>query len=275
MIRTAFLMTLLTMLLVLVGRLVGGQNGMIIALGIGLVLNFVNYWFSSSIVLKVHGAKILEPGELQWLQDDVREMATKAGMPLPKVAYIPKAAPNAFATGRNPQHAVVAVTQGLLDICDRREVRAVMAHELGHVRHRDMLTMTLVSGAVSAIGMLAMIARFGAFFGGRDDRDGSPIGMLVVALLAPLMAAMVQMAISRSREYEADRGGAELSGDPEALASALERLHAGIPQRPPLSSTGATAHMMIANPFFGMSLGQLFSTHPDPAERIRRLRAMA
>jgi heat shock protein HtpX len=273
-IRTAFLLTLLTMILVLVGRLVGGQTGMIVALAIGLGLNFFNYWFSSSIVLKVHGAKVLGPGEMQWLQDDVREMTQRAGMPMPKVAFIPKGAPNAFATGRNPKNAVVAVTQGLLDVCDRRQVRAVMGHELGHVRNRDMLTMTLVSGAVSAISMLAMFARFGALFGGRDD-DQNPLALIAVALFAPLMAMLVQMGISRSREYGADRAGAGLCDDPSALADALENLHRAIPRSAPLSSTGATAHMMIANPFFGMNVGQLFSTHPDPKERIRRLRAMA
>ena len=276
MLRTVFLLTLLTLLLVFVGNLVGGRTGMIIALGIGLVINFVNFWFSSTLVLKVHGAKVLEPGEMQWLQDDVREMTERAGMPMPKVAFIDKPGPNAFATGRNPSNAVVAVTQGLLDVCDRRQVRAVMGHELGHVRNRDMLTMTLVAGAVSAISVLAMMARFGAMFGGNRDGQGSnPLALLAVALLAPIMAMMVQMAISRSREYGADRAGADLSGDPEALAAALENLHRSIPERPPVSSTGATAHMMIANPFFGMNLGQLFSTHPDPAERIRRLRAMA
>lgn len=274
MIRTTFLLTLLTLILVGIGGLVGGKIGLIVALAIGLGMNFFNYWFSASMVLKVHGAKVLQPGEMQWLQDDVREITERAGMPMPKVAYMAKDAPNAFATGRNPKNAVVAVTQGLLDVCDRRQVRAVMAHELGHVRNRDMLTMTLVSGAVSAIAVLAMIARFGAIFGGGDDEDGSPLVLIAVAIFAPLVAALVRMAISRSREYQADKAGAELAQDPEALAQALESLHRNIPSRRPLSSTGATAHMMIASPFFGMKMGQLFSTHPDPAERIRRLRAM-
>jgi heat shock protein HtpX len=274
MLRTVFLLTLLTLLLVLVGSLVGGKTGMIVAFGIGLALNFVNYWFSGPLVLKFSGARILGPGELQWLQDDVRGMTERAGLPMPKVAYIDKPGPNAFATGRNPQHAVVAVTQGLLDVCSRREVRAVMGHELGHVRNRDMLTMTLVAGAVSAIGFLAMMARWGALFGGRD-RDANPLALLAVAIFAPIMAMLVQMAISRAREYGADEAGASLSGDPEGLASALEALHRNIPHRPPVSQTGATAHLMIANPFFGMKVGQLFSTHPDPGERVRRLRAMA
>ena len=275
MIRTAFLMTLLTMVLVAVAGVFGGTNGMIIALVIGLALNFFNYWFSSSIVLKMHKARILEPGEMQWLQDDVREMAERGNLPMPKVAYIPHPAPNAFATGRNPENAVVAVTQGLLDVCDRRQVRAVMGHELGHVKNRDMLTMTLVSGAVSAIGMLAMMARWGTIFGSSDEDGPNPFVVLAVSILAPLMAMLVQMAISRHREYAADRDGAGLANDPAALADALESLHRNIPNRPPVSQTGATAHMMIANPFFGMSLGKLFSTHPDPAERIRRLRGMA
>ncbi len=274
MIRTAFLMTLLTMLLVLVGGAMGGKSGMMIAFAIGLGLNFINFWFSSSLVLKVYGAREL-PADKKWVEDDVREMASRAGLPIPKVVWIPKDAPNAFATGRSPQHAVVAVTEGLLRLCPRNEVRAVMAHELAHVRHRDMLTMTLVSGAVSAIGMLSMMARWGAIFGGRDREGGHPIAQFAIALIAPLMAAMVQMGISRAREYEADRGGAEISGEPLSLASALARLHAGIPHTEPLSATGATAHMMIANPFAGMGLGKLFSTHPDPQERIARLRAMA
>ncbi len=275
MIRTAALLTLLTLLMVGIGSLIGGKTGMLIAFAIGIALNFFNYWFSGSLVLKAHGAKVLEPGELQWIQDDVKEMTTRAGMPMPKVAYINKPGPNAFATGRNPKNAVVAVTQGLLDVCDRREVRAVMAHELGHVQNRDMLTMTLVSGAVSAIGLLAMMGRFGAMFGGSGDDDSpNPILLLAVAILAPMIAGLVQMAISRAREYEADADGARIANDPEALASALEALHRGIPKRPPLSETGATAHMMIANPFFGKGMAKMFSTHPDPNERIRRLRAM-
>ena len=276
MIRTATLMTLLTLLLVGVGRLLGGPQGMLIALAVGLALNFANYWFSSTLILKAYGAQVLQPGELQWLQDDVREMAERGGMPVPQVALVPKAAPNAFATGRNPQHAVVAVTQGLLDLCSRREVRAVMAHELGHVRHRDMLTMTLVAGAVSALAVLGMFARFSALFGGRRDGEGgSPLAMILVTMMASLVAGIVQAAISRAREFEADRGGAELSGDPGALADALERLHSGIPHRPPLTQSGTTAHMMIANPFFGSPLSRLFNTHPDPGQRIARLRAMA
>lgn len=273
MLRTVFLLTLLTLLLVAVGS-IWGRTGMIVALAIGLGLNFFNYWFSSSIVLKMQGARLLKPGEMQWLQDDVREMTERAGLPMPKVAYIAKEAPNAFATGRSPKHAVVAVTQGLLDVCDRRQVRAVMGHELGHVRNRDMLTMTLVAGAVSAVGVLAMMARWGAIFGGGDE-DESPLLLIAIAIFAPLMAVMVQMAISRAREYKADEAGAGLSNDPTALAEALQNLHRNIPHRRPITTSGATAHMMIANPFFGMNIGKLFSSHPDPNERIRRLRAMA
>jgi len=273
-VRTVFLLVLLTMILVWIGGLVAGKTGMIVALAVGIGLNVFNYWFSSSIVLKAHGARLLEPGELQWLQDDIREMTQNAGMPMPKVAYMATGAPNAFATGRSPKHAVVAITQGALDVMDRRQVKAVMAHELAHVKNRDMLTMTIVAGTVSVIGFFAMLGRWGAIMGGNRENGGG-LGMLVVALVAPIMAMMVQMAISRSREYAADAGGAGLSGDPEALASALEALHRGIPHQAPLTQSGATAHMMIANPFFGMKVGKLFSTHPDPAERIRRLRAMA
>ena len=268
--RTLFLLVLLTAILVWVGGIVGGRTGMIIALAIGLGLNLVNYWFSSTLVLKAYRARILGPDEMPELQADIREMAEKAGLPMPKVALVPNPAPNAFATGRNPEHAVVAVTEGIVALCDRRELRGVVGHELGHVRNRDMLTMTLVAGAVSAISMLAQM---GFMFGGRrGDREGSGLGGLLMVLLAPLAATLVQMAISRTREYGADDQGAELSGDPGALADALTKLHQAIPQAPPLSQTGATAHMMIANPFFGIS--RLFSTHPDPAKRIARLRAM-
>jgi heat shock protein HtpX len=284
-VRTVMLMTFLTGLLVLAARLLNlGTTGMVVALLIGLALNFFNYWFSGPMVLKVYGAHLLEPGtpemaQFGWLVEDVHALAAKAGLPPPKVALIPKEAPNAFATGRNPQNAVVAATVGLLRILDRRQVRAVMAHELGHVKNRDMLTMTLVAGAVSAISFFAMLARFGAMFGGHHGRDGerqgpNPIVLLVASILAPLIAMLVQFAISRAREYGADESGARISGDPLALASALERLHAAIPHAPPLSATGATAHMMIANPFSGRSLANLFSTHPDPASRIERLRAM-
>jgi heat shock protein HtpX len=272
--RTVFLLTLLTVIMVWVGGVVGGRTGMIVALAIGLGFNFLNYWFSSKIVLGVYGAKVLGEGEEPRLQQDVRELADKAGIPMPKVAVIDKEAPNAFATGRSPSNAVVAVTTGLLRICDRRQVRAVIGHELGHVKNRDMLTMTLVSGAVSAISMLAYMAHFGAMFGGGRDRRGGGIEMLLVALLAPIMATLVQLAISRSREYAADDAGAAFSEDPGALADALERLHGAIPHAPPLSATGATAHMMIANPFFGMGR-DFFSTHPSPEKRIARLREMA
>lgn len=273
--RTGFLLVLLTLLLVWAASALGfGKTGMIVALCVGIGFQLFNFFFSSTIVLKAYGARILEEGEMQWLQDDIREMTSKVGMPMPKVAYIAKSAPNAFATGRSPKKAVVAITQGALDVMDRREVRAVMGHELAHVKHRDMLTMTIVAGTVSVIGFFAMLGRWGAIMGGNRENGGG-LGMLVVALVAPIMAMMVQMAISRSREYAADAGGAGLSGDPEALASALEALHRGIPHQAPLTQSGATAHMMIANPFFGMKVGKLFSTHPDPAERIRRLRAMA
>jgi heat shock protein HtpX len=273
-VRTVFLLTLLTLLLVAVGGLVGGRTGMILALVFGLGLNFVNYWFSGSIVLKAHGAHILGPGELDWLQQDVREMTERAGLPMPKVALVPKPAPNAFATGRDPRHAVVAVTQGLLEVCDRRQVRAVVGHELGHVRNHDMLVMTLVAGAASAIGFLGMMARWTALFGGGDG-DENPFALIAVAILAPVMAVLVQLAISRTREYGADSTGSELSRDPGALADALEAIHRAIPRRPPVSTTGATAHLMIANPFTGRQMAQLFSTHPDPQKRIARLRAMA
>jgi heat shock protein HtpX len=269
--RTVFLLTLLTVILVAVGRVVAGPTGMMVALAVGLGLNFVNYWFADKIVLGVYGARVLDPGEIPWLEADVRDLSLAAGIPMPRLAVVPKETPNAFATGRDPKHAVVAVTDGLLRLLDRRQVRAVIGHELGHVRNRDMLTMTLVAGAVSTISLLAQMAFF--FGGRRDSRDGgNPLAAILVMLLAPFAAMLVQMAISRTREYGADDTGADLSKDPGALADALERLHQAIPVMPPLSRTGATAHMMIANPFHGMR--DLFSTHPAPEKRIARLREM-
>jgi len=272
--RTVFLLTLLTLLLVYVGRLVGGRTGMIVALGIGLAMNFVNYWFSSKIILAAYGAKPIEPGTFPALEEDVHELAEKAGLPMPKLVLIPKDAPNAFATGRNPKNAVVGVTEGILRILDRRQLKAVIGHELGHVKNRDMLTMTLVAGAVSAISTLAWMGQLGMIGGRRDERGGNPIAAILVMLLGPIVATMIQMAISRSREFGADDAGARLA-DPNDLADALEALHHEIPAHAPLSRTGATAHMMIANPFFGIrGIGQLFSTHPDPRVRIQRLREM-
>jgi heat shock protein HtpX len=276
--RTVLLLTLLTGILVGGAAMLGlGREGMLWALGISLAMHVGNYWFSSRLILASYRAQVLEPGtpaaaQFAWLLDDVREMATRAGMPMPKVAIIPSEAPNAFATGRNPGNAVVAATVGLLRILDRRQVRAVLGHELGHVKNRDMLTMTIVAGAVSAISWLPLIARFG---GSRDDRGPGAGAMLIVMILAPIVAMLVQFAISRNREYAADASGAGLSSDPEALASALERMHQAIPHAPPLTESGATAHMMIANPFTGRQMAALFSTHPDPVDRIRRLRAMA
>lgn len=284
-IRTVFLLTLLTMVLVVGARWLGfGQTGMLVALGIGLALNLANYWFSSKLILASYRAQVLEPGTpaaapYAWLIEDVHAMAAKAGLPPPKVAIVPNDAPNAFATGRNPAHAVVAATTGLLRLLDRRQVRAVMGHELGHVKNRDMLTMTLVAGAVSAIGFLANIAQWTAFMGGRqrdsNENGPNPIVLLVVAILAPIVAMLVQMAISRAREYGADDSGSTLSGDPAALADALELLHRAIPRAPHLTESGTTAHLMIANPFTGTSMARLFSTHPPAEVRIRRLRELA
>jgi heat shock protein HtpX len=270
MLKTVLLMTVLTAGLVLVGGWVGGEGGALVALIAAGAINFGSYFFSDKIVLKMYRAREVTRAEAPELYDVVESLSRRAGLPVPRVAIIPGQQPNAFATGRNPEHAVVAATEGILQILDRDEIEGVMAHELAHVRHRDML---ISSVAATLAGAIMMLARMGLFFGGGDrDRGGGALA-LVVVLLAPIAAMIIQAAISRSREFAADSGGAEISGKPRALASALRKLEATA-KRVPLQGNPATAHMFIVHPFRGGGIGKLFSTHPPTEERVERLLQM-
>jgi heat shock protein HtpX len=273
--RTALLLAALTGLFLACGWLIGGQTGMIFAFGIAVAMNLGSYWYSDKLVLRMYGAHPVEGTELNAI---VAELAARGGMPTPKVYLIDSDQPNAFATGRNPEHAAVAATSGLMRRLGRNEVRAVLAHELGHVKNRDSLTMTITAVLAGAIGMLAQSLFFFGAFGGRDRNSPlGGIGALLVMILAPLAAMLVQMAISRSREYEADRAGAELSGEPQALASALNKIShaaADIPN-PRAERNPASAHLFIINPLHGTGADNLFSTHPSTENRIARLMAMA
>ena len=274
--KTAVLMAAITALFMAVGAFIGGQQGMVVALVIALGLNFFSYWFSDKLVLKMYNAQEVDESSAPQFHRMIRELAQKGGLPMPRVYVIEEDAPNAFATGRNPEHAAVAATTGIMRVLTDRELRGVMAHELSHVRHRDILISTI---SATMAGAISMLANFAMFFGGRDSegRPTNPIVGLLVAMLAPLAAGLIQMAISRSREFEADRGGAELSGDPRALASALEKIHRyaqGIPLEA-AERNPSTAQMMIVNPLSGGGLRGLFSTHPSTEERVERLLAMA
>lgn len=276
--KTVLLLTALTVLFLVIGQLLGGRQGMIIAFVFAILMNFVSYWFSDKIVLRMYGAKEVTETEAPRLVQLVRLNAQQAGLPMPRVYIIPSGSPNAFATGRNPQHAAVAVTEGILDLLTPDELEGVLSHELAHVKNRDILTSTIAATIAGAIAMLASMAQWGAMFGGygsRNDREGggSLIGILVMAIVAPLAAMIIQMAISRSREYAADATGAKICGKPQALASALRKLHTGV-QRRPLAANPATAHMFIMNPLTGQSFASLFSTHPPIEERIARLEQM-
>jgi heat shock protein HtpX len=274
--KTAILMAAITALFIVVGGMLGGEQGMFLALLIAVGMNFFSYWFSDTMVLKMTNAQQVDERSAPQFYAMVKELANKAGLPMPKVFLIEEDAPNAFATGRNPEHASVAATTGILRILSARELRGVMAHELAHVRHRDILISTLaatMAGAISALANLAMFA------GGRNSegRQGNPLAALLVMILAPLAASLIQMSISRAREYEADRGGAEISADPEALAQALQKIHAysqGIPFQA-IERHPETAQMMIINPLTAGGLSQLFSTHPPMEDRVARLISMA
>jgi heat shock protein HtpX len=272
--KTAFLLSALTLLLMFVGRVFGGQNGMLLALILAAVLNFVSYFYSDKIALAMYRAKPVTREELPRVYQVVERLTQKIGIPMPKMYVIPTDSPNAFATGRNPNHASVAVTQGILGLLNDEELEGVLAHELGHVRNRDILISSIAATVAGAITYLAEIARWGMIFGGyerdRDSRGGGGFGALLMLLLAPVAAALIQLAVSRSREYQADETGAHFTGNPYALASALSKLDA-YSKRLPLQATPSTAHLFIVQPFLGMSFGSLFSTHPSIAKRIERL----
>jgi heat shock protein HtpX len=267
--KTAFLLTLLTLLLMFIGRAFGGQNGMVLALVFAGVMNFVSYFYSDKIALAMYRAQPVTPDELPRAYAAVERLTQKIGIPMPKMYVIPNDSPNAFATGRNPQHASVAVTEGILNLLNDEELEGVLAHELGHVNNRDILISSVVA---TLAGAITMLSRFGFFFGGgdREDSRGGGLGALLMLILAPIAASLIQLAVSRSREYQADATGAHFTGNPYALASALAKIDA-YSRRLPLQATPSTAHLFIIQPFLGMNFSSLFSTHPPTAKRIERL----
>ena len=274
--KTAVLMAAITALFMAIGAFIGGRAGMMFALLLAVGMNFFSYWFSDKLVLKMYNAQEVDETSAPQFYRMVHELAQRAQLPMPRVYLINEDAPNAFATGRNPEHAAVAATTGILRALSERELRGVMAHELAHVRHRDILISTV---SATMAGAISMLANFAMFFGGRDSegRSHNPIVGLLVMRLAPLAASLIQMAISRAREFEADRGGAEISGDPQALASALQKIHRyaqGMPMEA-AERHPETAQMMIMNPLSAGGLRGLFSTHPSTEERVERLLAMA
>jgi heat shock protein HtpX len=274
--RTTVLLAALTALFLVIGGALGGNQGLFIAFVFALLMNFASYWFSDKIVLSMYGAREVILNEAPDLYRLVQRLAQRAGIPMPRVYIIPSDAPNAFATGRNPQHGAVAVTEGILRTLDTDELAGVLAHELGHIRNRDTLIMTVAATLAGAITMLAHMAQWGAIFGfgRRDEEDsggGGMLSLLFMAILAPIAATLIQLAISRSREFFADSTGAAIAGSPSGLARALEKLHYAS-QRLPMEANPATAHLFIVSPLTGGSLVNLFSTHPPIEERIRRLR---
>lgn len=278
-IRTTALLALLTVLIIWIGGRFGGQSGMIIAFVFAAIMNFGSYWFSDKIVLAMYHAQPMDEQQAPGLFRIVRELAAEAQIPMPRIYMIPEETPNAFATGRNPQNAAVAVTEGLWRLLSPEEIRGVLAHEISHVKNRDILVSTIAATLAGVVMFLANMARWGAIFGGfggRNDEEGGDgiLTLIVTAVLAPIAAMLIQLAISRSREYLADETGAQLSHHPESLAQALEKLEMASQRIPMENAQPATAHMFIVNPLTGKSLANLFSTHPPIAERIRRLRAM-
>ncbi|HKD68815.1 MAG TPA: zinc metalloprotease HtpX [Candidatus Binataceae bacterium] len=276
-IKTTFLLGLLTGLLMLIGGFIGGPRGVMVFFLIALAMNFFSYWFSDKLVLRAYGAKELNQQDDPELYSIVRELATSAGIPMPRLYQIDTDTPNAFATGRNPHHAAVAVTSGIRRICSREELKGVIGHELSHVINRDILTSSIAATLAGAVMMIGTMARWGAIFGGfgRDeDERGGVFGLLIMAILAPLAATVIQLAISRTREYQADASGARLTHHPLYLANALRKLETAN-ERLPMDAGPATAHLFIVNPLSGAGISRLFSTHPPLEERIARLEQMA
>jgi len=275
--KTGLLLGVLTALLVLAGQAIAGERGMIIAFVFAAIMNFVSYWFSDKLVLAMYGAQPVDETQAPRLHAIVRRLATRAQIPMPRIYMIPSDTPNAFATGRNPQHAAVAVTEGITRILDEDELEGVLAHELSHVTNRDVLISTIAATLAGAITYLAHMAQWAAIFGGRsqDDEEGgsNPLVMILFAILAPIAAMLVQFAVSRSREFQADASGARLAGRTYGLAKALEKIEVAS-RVEPLPANPATAHLFIVNPLSGESFARLFSTHPPTEERIARLRAM-
>ncbi len=273
--KTAFLLTALTLLLMFIGRAFGGQNGMFLALALAIVMNFVSYFFSDKIALAMYRAQPVTREQLPRAYQAVERLTQKIGIPMPKMYVIPSDSPNAFATGRNPSHASVAVTQGILQILNDEELEGVLAHELGHVNNRDILISSVAATIAGAITMLASMAKWGMIFGGfggrdREDRGGGGIAALFMLIVAPIAASLIQLAVSRSREYQADATGAHFTGNPYALASALQKLDT-YSRRVPMQASPSTAHLFIIQPLLGINFGGLFSTHPPIAKRIERL----
>jgi heat shock protein HtpX len=277
--KTFLLMVVLTVILVGLGSLIGGTSGGMIAFCIAFIMNFVSYWFSDKIVLKMSGAKPVSESEAPELYAIVASLAQKASIPMPRIFIMDNESPNAFATGRNPEHGVVAVTTGIMRLLSREELEGVLAHELSHIKHRDILIQSVAATLAGAITMIANMARFTAFFGGGssdDDNGGGNIfSIIIFSVIAALAALLIQLAISRSREYLADDGGAQLSGNPLSLAGALKKLHTGVARNPMNNANPSTAPLFIVNPFSAKGVMSLFSTHPPMEERIKRLEDMA
>jgi heat shock protein HtpX len=269
--KTVLLLGLLSGLLLAIGELLGGSQGLVMAFGFAVIMNFVSYWFSDKIVLRMYRAQEVGPDHKLWIL--TRRLATQASLPMPKVYVIPEMSPNAFATGRNPAHAAVAATEGIMRLLNEQELEGVIAHELAHVKHRDILISSVAATVAAAIMMVARMAHFAALFGGgsRDDRGGSnPIAMLATIIFAPIAAMLVQAAISRSREFVADAGGARIAGSPYGLINALRKLESGSKQIP-LDANPATSHMFIVKPFSAGGLLSMFSTHPPTEQRVQAL----
>jgi heat shock protein HtpX len=273
--KSTLMLVLLMVVLVLIGERIGGENGMLIAFAISVAMNFTAYFFSDKIALKMYRAQPVTREQLPRAYEVVERLAAKDGLPMPKIYVIPSESPNAFATGRNPQHASVAVTHGILGLLTDEELEGVLAHELGHVKNRDILTSSIAATLAGAITMIARMGYWASLFGyggggGRRERGGGGLGALLMLIVAPIAASLIQLAISRSREYEADATGAHTTGNPYALASALQKLE-NYSKRIPLAASASTAHMFIIAPLIGGGVGRLFSTHPPTRERIRRL----